>query len=56
MASAFYLFGTLRFQSRLSIVRSLGIALVTSVVLYAVFERMFQVSLPHGLLGAALDL
>ena len=33
----------------------LGIALVTSVALYAVFERMFQVSLPHGLLGAALD-
>jgi hypothetical protein len=56
VASAFYLFGTLRFQSRLSIARSLGIALVTSVVLYAVFERMFQVSLPHGLLGAALDL
>jgi hypothetical protein len=55
VASAFYLFGTLRFQSRLSIVRSVGIALVTSVALYAVFERMFQVSLPHGLLGAALD-
>src|SRR3981189_292260 len=52
VASAFYLFGTLRFQSRLSIVRSVGIALVTSVALYAVFERMFQVSLPHGLLGA----
>ena len=55
-ASACYLFGTLRLQSRLSIVRSLAIALGAAVVLYAVFERMFQVGLPHGLLGAALDL
>jgi Tripartite tricarboxylate transporter TctB family len=56
VASACYLFGTLRFQSRLSVARSLAIALVTAVVLYAVFERMFQVGLPHGLLGAVLDL
>jgi hypothetical protein len=55
-ASAGYLFGTLRFQSRLGILRSLAIALGTAVVLYAVFERMFQVGLPHGLLGMALDL
>jgi Tripartite tricarboxylate transporter TctB family len=56
VASACYLLGTLRFQSRLSVARSLAIALVTAVVLYAVFERMFQVGLPHGLLGAVLDL
>jgi hypothetical protein len=37
-------------------VRALVIALLTAVVLYAVFERMFQISLPHGLLGAMLDL
>ena len=55
-ASAAYLFGTLRFQTRLSVVRSLAIALVTAVVLYTVFERLFQISLPHGLLGAMLDL
>src|SRR5882757_10835438 len=55
-ASATYLFGTLRFQSRVGIVRALVIALLTAVVLYAVFERMFQISLPHGLLGAMLDL
>ena len=55
-ASAAYLFGTLRFQTRLSVLRSLAIALVTAVVLYTVFERLFQISLPHGLLGAALEL
>ena len=27
-----------------------------AVTLYVVFERLFQISLPHGLLGAALDL
>ena len=55
-ASATYLFATLRFQSRVGIGRALVIALLTAVVLYAVFERMFQISLPHGLLGAMLDL
>jgi hypothetical protein len=55
-ASATYLFGTLRFQSRVGIVRALVIALLTAVVLFAVFEKIFQISLPHGLLGAALDL
>jgi hypothetical protein len=54
-ASATYLFGTLRFQSRIGIVRALAIALVTAVVLWAVFERIFQIALPHGLLGAILE-
>ena len=56
VASALYLFGTLRFQSRLTIVRSTIIAVVASVALYLVFERLFQVELPHGWLGAVLDL
>jgi hypothetical protein len=56
VASVFYLFGTLRFQSRLPVVRSSVIAVVASVALYVVFERLFQVSLPHGWLGAVLDL
>ena len=30
------------------------IALATPLALYIVFERMFQVSLPHGELAAAL--
>ena len=34
--------------------RSLLIAVVTPIVLYVVFERLFQVSLPHGVLAAAL--
>ncbi|CAN5704840.1 tripartite tricarboxylate transporter TctB family protein [soil metagenome] len=55
-ATALYLFGTLRFQSRLSVVRALAIALLTAILLYVVFERLFQIALPHGLLGAALDL
>jgi hypothetical protein len=56
VGSTLYLFGTLRFQSRLSVVRSALIAVVASVALYLVFERAFQVSLPHGWLGAVLDL
>jgi len=56
VASAVYLFCTLHLQSRLSTVRALAIALVATGALYLVFERAFQVSLPHGLLGAWLDL
>ena len=54
VASAVYLFGTLRVQRRLGTVKSTAIALITTLFLYVVFERMFQVSLPHGALGAAL--
>ncbi len=56
VGSAGYLFGTLRLQSRLSTVRALLIAVFSAAALYLVFERFFQVALPHGLLGAALDL
>jgi hypothetical protein len=56
VGSALYLFGTLHFQSKLGVVRSAIIAVVASVALYVVFERLFQVSLPHGWLGAVLDL
>lgn len=56
VGSALYLFCTLRFQTRLPILRSAIIAVATSVALYVVFERAFQVSLPHGWLGAMLDL
>jgi hypothetical protein len=34
--------------------RALAMALATAIGLYVVFERMFQVSLPHGALAAAL--
>jgi hypothetical protein len=56
VVSAVYLFGTLRLQNRVSVVRSLLIAAIAVVALYVVFERLFQVALPHGLLGEWLDL
>lgn len=56
VASGLYLLGSLRLQSRLPLLRSLIIAIVSAVALYLVFERAFQVSLPHGLLGVWLDL
>jgi hypothetical protein len=54
IASLAYLFGTLRVQRRLGTVRSLAIAFATALFLYVVFERAFQVSLPHGAFGAVL--
>jgi len=56
VASALYLLVSLRVQSQVSLLRSVLIAVVAAVGLYAVFEWSFQVSLPHGLLGAWLDL
>jgi Tripartite tricarboxylate transporter TctB family len=54
VASGAYVFGTVSGQARASSVRGLILATVTAVALYLVFERMFQVSLPRGLLGDAL--
>ena len=54
LASAGYMFGVLALPKHLSIVRSLLIAVATPMVLYVVFERLFQVTLPHGALAAAL--
>ena len=56
VTSALYLLATLRWQNGMSLVRSTIIAFLASVGLYFVFEWSFQVSLPHGLLGAWLDL
>ena len=53
LASAGYVFAVLAFPKQQSILRALVIAVVTPLALYAVFERMFQVSLPHGALGSA---
>ena len=52
-ASAAYVFGTFAFQSRVSVARSLLAGAITAIALYLVFERMFEVSLPRGLLGEA---
>lgn len=55
VVTALYMFGTLRFQSKVASWRAALIALVVVVALYAVFERAFQVSLPHGLLGEWIE-
>jgi hypothetical protein len=52
-ASAAYVFGAFAFQSRVSVARSLLAGTITAIALYLVFERMFEVSLPRGLLGEA---
>ena len=51
VASGGYMLGTLAVQNRISVLRSLVIAVATSLALYLVFERMFKVSLPSGALG-----
>ena len=54
IASAAYIFAVLAIPRHQSMVRSAVTAAVTALALYVVFERMFQVSLPHGALAAAL--
>jgi hypothetical protein len=54
LASGCYMLGSLALLHRFSLPRSLLIAMATPLVLYLVFERMFQVSLPHGALGDVL--
>jgi hypothetical protein len=53
LASAGYMFGVLALPKHLTLVRSLLIAVATPILLYVVFERLFQVTLPHGALAAA---
>jgi hypothetical protein len=54
VASAAYVFAVLAIPRHQSILRSAVTAAATALALYVVFERMFQVSLPHGALAAAL--
>lgn len=54
LASGCYMLGSLALLHRFSLPRSLLIATATPLALYLVFERMFQVSLPHGALGGVL--
>jgi hypothetical protein len=53
IASAAYVFAVLAIPRHQSVVRSAVTAAATALALYVVFERMFQVSLPHGALAAA---
>ncbi|NUR10425.1 MAG: tripartite tricarboxylate transporter TctB family protein [Bradyrhizobium sp.] len=52
VASALYVFAVLAIPRHQSAPRALGMAGATALALYLVFERMFQVSLPHGALAA----
>jgi hypothetical protein len=54
LASAGYMFGVLALPKHLTFLRALLIAVATPIFLYVVFERLFQVTLPHGALVAAL--
>ncbi|MBR0789612.1 tripartite tricarboxylate transporter TctB family protein [Bradyrhizobium manausense] len=54
IASAAYIFAVLAIPRHQSLLRSAVTAAATALALYVVFERMFQVSLPHGVLAAAL--
>jgi hypothetical protein len=54
LASAGYVLGVLALPKHLTFVRALSIAIATPIFLYVVFERLFQVTLPHGALAAAL--
>jgi hypothetical protein len=54
LASGAYMFGVLAIPRHLPLVRCLLIGLMTPVALYVVFERIFQVTLPHGAIAAAI--
>jgi hypothetical protein len=54
VASVGYLLWTLSVQHRMPYWRSGLIALAAALTLYWLFERTFEVALPHGRLGAAL--
>jgi len=53
LASAGYVFVVLALSKRRSALYAIAVAVVTPIALYVVFERLFQVSLPHGALAAA---
>lgn len=54
LSSGGYMFAVLLRARPVSWVRAILIAVVTPLALYIVFERLFQVTLPHGLLADAL--
>ncbi|SDP50347.1 tripartite tricarboxylate transporter TctB family protein [Afipia sp. GAS231] len=53
LASAGYVLAALALPKRQLVFHALAVAVATPVALYIVFERLFQVSLPHGALAAA---
>ena len=53
-ASAFYVFGTLAWHKRGSLLLAALAAIGAALALYLIFELTFQISLPRGVLGDAL--
>ena len=47
-SAALYLFAALRFGRRVTTLPALAASVVAAVALWAVFERAFQIGLPHG--------
>jgi hypothetical protein len=56
VASSLYVFAVLAIPRHQTVPRALAMAAATALALYVVFERMFQVSLPHGALAAAFGI
>ncbi len=54
LAAFGYMLAAVAGRGRAALVRAGALACATPLALYLVFERMFQVSLPHGALGQAL--
>lgn len=54
VATAVYVFGTIAAQSRWSKLQAAAFAIAFALAIYVLFERLFQVSLPHGWLGALM--
>jgi Tripartite tricarboxylate transporter TctB family len=53
-ASAVYVFAAVIARGTWSYLHAAAFAVAFSVAIYVVFERLFQVSLPHGWLGAVM--
>jgi len=51
VASGGYMLAAVSWRRRLPLQKSLGLAVVTPLFLYFVFEKLFVVSLPHGVLA-----
>jgi hypothetical protein len=56
VATAGYMLGTLSTRPDFSRLKALVWALAVPILLYLVFERAFEVALPHGLLGELVGL
>ena len=54
LASGAYMLAVLAIPRHVTLLHCLLIGLATPIALYVIFERLFQVTLPHGAVAAAL--